>query len=231
MKRFSLLLLATVLASLLGSCGIFKNSKKSKHRELQEIRHEAVKNIDVSKTTSEAELKVDSLKVEQKDVSKDKSKIVEETESVTTKKRSGGKSVIEINKDDVSKGEKIKIIDSLGNTITAQLDSLNKKLVIEIENAPIDETQTLKSKKTQDIDVVSESNKTEDRKSTSDSNKSTSESNKQATAVRNEDIYSKEDYEKESSPDVVSIILYSLFGLLVIYVIYKFIIKNKIFRV
>lgn len=231
MKRLNLLLLATVLASLLGSCGIFKNSKKSKHKDLHEVKHEIVKNIDVDKTTSEAELKVDNIKVEQADFSQDKSKIVEETETVTTKKRSGGKSVIEISKNDFYKGEKIKIIDSLGNTITAHLDTLTKKLYLEIENAPIDETQAVKSKKTQDVDVVSGSNKNEDKKTSNDSKKTSKEINKQATVVRDEDKYYKEDYEKESSPDIVSIILYSLFGLFVLYLIYKFIIKNKIFRI
>lgn len=214
MTKIKILLLVLV-TSIFCSCGVFKKTTKEKSEKTEKQKVE-VKTEEKQKVQESSKETVEERKdVEEKETTREETKVTEEVEKTVIRKRKGGTSQSEISRSDLIDGRKVEIIDSLGNKITAQLDTLNKKLIIRVETAPVDETETTKSKKTETGSKQSDRSKQDN--STTNQNREAIrvENNSQTASTRQEQSKSEEELKRKSVPDV-----WSIFGFIVIAVIF-----------
>lgn len=142
--KIRILLALVIVAVTLASCGGLRN--KSKARE--EIKIEELSKRDcvlVDKSISSGEVK---------ETIQDKGLTVTEKETTTITEK-GGKTKVEIKKDDLKPGTNY-LRDSAGNEVKAILDTLNKTLSLELVVPTERITKTEKERKTEQADKTSQ---------------------------------------------------------------------------
>ena len=197
MRKISIVVLV-LITSLLYSCGIFKNTSKSKSKEKEKSVAEVSIVEELEKKGVEVDTKIEDVNIQERQNETERTKIVEETETTVTRKRGGGNSQITIHKKDLIGGNSVSVLDSFGNSVTAQLDTLNNVLLINIDNAKIDETEVTKRKRTEDTNKDKQSEKEENRNTNNQKENQNTESNKKAINARQEDESESSDSKSKS---------------------------------
>lgn len=125
-------LIVVILSLSLGSCGIFKKSNKT---------------LDTGKVV--VSVKRDSIKeVELRTENIDKGTIVTEIETITERKREGGKRVVS---GKLQQGRNV-LLDSVLRELSVTFDSLTRYVSIEVVVPPVEERTVTKERKTEHKD-------------------------------------------------------------------------------
>lgn len=194
------------MTGLICSCGVFKKKSRAidKHVTAVEVKQETV--------TANTETTKEEVKVKETD----KGKIVTEEEETIRRKKPATKSEFTVNGKELDKEGRFNLVDSFGNVVSGKLDTVNQKLSLMLQTAPVDEQIDRKKKKLEDKDQSREEQGNKEEKKQGN----TSKKNKEA--VRQEDL---QDEREEDTNDTIAqgVIRLGIFAIIAL-VVYKLIV-------
>lgn len=194
------------MTGLICSCGVFKKKSRAidKHVTAVEVKQETV--------TANTETTKEEVKVKETD----KGKIVTEEEETIRRKKPATKSEFTVNGKELDKEGTFNLVDSFGNVVSGKLDTVNQKLSLILQTAPVDEQIDRKKKKLEDKDQSREEQGSKEEKK----QENTSKKNKEA--VRQEDL---QDEREEDTNDTIAhgFIKLGVFAIIAIF-LYKLIV-------